>query len=102
MKAAVALGLTLAMLAATAQGAPRHGYGAPRPPGASKADPAPFKPWRPYKGFSVYGDDPTSLAPSRTPGYQPGLTPRSAKPFPSEGVFGPSGGTLQDRQRGRF
>jgi len=106
MKTALMLGLALALTAATAEAAPRYGYGAPRPPEAPRApsmsDPGSFKPWKPYKGYSIYGDDPTSVAPSRTPGRQPGLTPRNVKPFPSEGVFGPSGGTFQDRRRGTF
>jgi len=46
----------------------------------SSPSPTEAKPFRPYKPFSVYGDDPTSLAPNRRPTYMPGYKPY-APPF---------------------
>jgi hypothetical protein len=98
-------GLSLAvLLAGAAQAAPQRGGFAPIPQpkliGSTSAPEA--KPFRPYQGFSIYHDRPTDLSPSRRPGYEPGLTPGGLKPFPREGMFGPSGGTLQNQRRSRF
>ena len=98
---ALLFGLFIAGLASAAGAAPRNGYAPyapiqqPKPPPAA-SNPGPWKPWTPYKAPSIYGDDPTSLAPSTKPHYAPGVKPfYRSKPSPS------GGGTF-DRGQGTF
>ena len=109
MRNVLLIGVAMTLAAATvAEATPRRGgfapYGRIQGPQPIRPVPGPpeVKPFKPYKGFSIYHGDPTDLSPSRTPGYEPGLSPRPYKPFPTEGVFGPSGGTREDRRRSRF
>jgi hypothetical protein len=134
MRAIAAAGLSFALMAAGgAQAAPRSEF-APiqkipeiRTPGLPK--PEPFRPYKAPKPYSIYGDDPTSLAPRARPYESPyfkpyrgpsiygddptSLSPSRSRPKgpgfdhsdgldPSGGTFGPSGGTLGKRRGGTF
>jgi hypothetical protein len=90
------LSLVLAAVTTAAQAAPRNGYAPyarieePRSPPLVSGG----KPFKPYKPFSVYGDDPTSLAPSRTPHYVPGYKPYTPPFREKNDPYGRSGGTF--------
>jgi len=129
MRTVAAVGLGVALVAANgAWAAPRGQYapiytpGEVRTPGLPK--PEPFRPYKPPKPYSIYGDDPTSLAPraneyespylhryrgeslrerdslapSNKPPTGPGFEHRYDGLPPQGGTFAPRGGTLRDRR----